>query len=244
MFNNKKNRAKNLENLHRNLQDSFSRVKQDTQNLYAWIQYLHNNHKTISQELQGVKRHVHNFVPSVDHVEKLIRKHYRDYVDRRIEQAEKSVGSSIERLREMERHLDTVKKDVSSFPQNMGEIRKRIEDLDKEVKGSRFRKDVKSDIKQHTSRSSKKPAKNAINKAIVAAVEKYGQVSAIQLRDFIVDKQRLCSKSTFYRVLEELEKQQELGTIRPGEEQAYRCEEQSIIIIFYHNNLFKTGNTF
>jgi len=63
-------------------------------------------------------------------------------------------------------------------------------------------------------KSSKDHVKNLIKNLII----KYGQISALHLREIIVEEQGLCSKSSFYRILEELETDEDISVMHDKKE--------------------------
>ncbi len=70
-------------------------------------------------------------------------------------------------------------------------------------------------------------SKPYLKSVIVSLVSKWGKISAVQLREMIVEEQGLCSKSTFYRLLEELEKEKALSRIYSGREKIYLLQKSS-----------------
>lgn len=52
-------------------------------------------------------------------------------------------------------------------------------------------------------------------------IHKYEKISAHQLREMIVEEQGLCSKSSFYRILEEIEELSDISTVWQGKEKSY-----------------------
>ena len=60
-------------------------------------------------------------------------------------------------------------------------------------------------------------------------ISKYGRISALDLREIIVDEQSLCSKSSFYRILEELELEQSVNVVAEGKEKVYFNQTQNTI---------------
>ncbi len=52
-------------------------------------------------------------------------------------------------------------------------------------------------------------------------IRKYEKISAYQLREIVVEEQNLTSKSTFYRILEEIEQSGEVTTVKQGKEKHY-----------------------
>jgi len=76
---------------------------------------------------------------------------------------------------------------------------------------------MKEKIVKRLTRNSKEYVKSVI----ISYIRKYERISALQLKDIIVEEQNLCSKSSFYRLLEEVEGIDELGVIKQGKEKHY-----------------------
>lgn len=66
-----------------------------------------------------------------------------------------------------------------------------------------------------------KNTKDFVKGIIISTIRKYGSVSAFTLKEMIVLEQGLCSKSSFYRLLEEIEQEPDIGVIREGKEKKY-----------------------
>ena len=66
-------------------------------------------------------------------------------------------------------------------------------------------------------RNSKEYAKTII----LSYIKKYEKISALQLKEMLVDEQALCSKSSFYRLLEEIESLGDIAVIKKGKEKHY-----------------------
>jgi len=67
----------------------------------------------------------------------------------------------------------------------------------------------------------KRQSKDYIRHSILSLIQKYGKITALQLRDIVVEEQGLCSKSTFYRILEEIENSDEISVIKKAKEKQY-----------------------
>jgi hypothetical protein len=73
---------------------------------------------------------------------------------------------------------------------------------------------LRDKIVQRITRNSKEYLKGLI----MSMITKYGKISALQLREMLVEEQGLASKSSFYRLLEELEEENAVGVIHDGKE--------------------------
>ena len=67
----------------------------------------------------------------------------------------------------------------------------------------------------------KRQSKDYIGHSIMSLIQKYGKITALQLRDIIVEEQGLCSKSTFYRILEQIENSDDITIVKEGKEKQY-----------------------
>ena len=52
-------------------------------------------------------------------------------------------------------------------------------------------------------------------------IQKYESISSLKLREIVIEEQGLCSKSSFYRLLTELEESGEVDVARQGTEKLY-----------------------
>jgi len=99
----------------------------------------------------------------------------------------------------------------------------RINDINQRLDIIEMRKpaDQKTAIKEKIIKKITKNSKNYIKSVIYSLIKKYGRISAPQLKEIVVEEQGLCSKSSFYRLLSELESDNEVGIIRQGKEKLY-----------------------
>lgn len=118
------------------------------------------------------------------------------------------------KMRELESHLEELKysEKLGSLPvTELKEIHYRLEKLEKK----------KSTIKEKIIKKITRNSKEYIKTIIVSYIKKYGTISAMQLKEMLVEEQGICSKSSFYRFLEEIEELDEIGTIKKGKEKHY-----------------------
>lgn len=102
----------------------------------------------------------------------------------------------------------------------------KIRELDEKIASLDSRKEVahagyKQSFKEKIVKKLTKNSKDYVKSIIVSLIQKYEKVSALQLREIVVDEQKLCSKSSFYRILEEVEKGREVGFMKDGKEKLY-----------------------
>jgi predicted ATPase with chaperone activity len=81
-------------------------------------------------------------------------------------------------------------------------------------------------LKEKLMRKLARNSKDYIKNLVLGLVHKYGKMGALQLREIVVEEQGLCSKSSFYRVLEEMEKESSLQVISDGKHTVYVAASQ------------------
>ena len=64
-------------------------------------------------------------------------------------------------------------------------------------------------------------SKEYVKSVILSYIKKYERISALQLKEIVVDEQNFCSKSSFYRLLEEIEQLDDIGVIKEAKEKHY-----------------------
>lgn len=81
----------------------------------------------------------------------------------------------------------------------------------------KHRKTIKSMIIKRIKRQSK----DYLTHSVLSLIQRYSKITALQLKDMVVDEQGLCSKSTFYRILEDIENSDDITVIRKGKNKLY-----------------------
>ncbi len=91
----------------------------------------------------------------------------------------------------------------------LDEINKRLIDIENQRKSN-----MRNQMVRRITRNSKEYIKNVI----ISMIRKYGKMPALKLKEMIVDDQGLCSKSSFYRILNEVQNEDAVGVIQKGKE--------------------------
>lgn len=191
---------KKLDQIHSAVEDSFSRVRSDTTILFEWIRFLH-------EQLEAQKRALHT------------------------QQSLMSSGISEGKVRDLiDLHaprLPDVKplhEKVQGYDVRLAQIEQALERIAEQAKNQASMVVVdpmkvrQTRLQEKIVRSVNKQSKEYIKKTILSLLEKYDQISASALREMVVDEQLLCSRSSFYRCIDELREQGELDAVSSGKE--------------------------
>jgi uncharacterized protein YoxC len=208
-----KKTQEDLERLHLRLGNSFANVRSDisrlTQTVQAynqWINYLHNKIQFQEAQLNELMHNVRHMPKSDVEVKRLIEEHYQDNHD--LDRVNKRVEELHQRVDDMLRAHSPVVEQVALHHERIS----RLESGEKDKKPN-----FREKIVQKISRNSKEYIKGLM----LSLIRKYEKVSAMQLREIVVEEQGLCSRSSFYRLLSELESSNEVETIDDGRERYY-----------------------
>jgi hypothetical protein len=196
--------------------EGFANVKHDVDTLYQWINYLYAQNQQLLEQAKAQKdlieqQHlvIHELKVNLAHMPKTVEeiKHIID--------SHYNLEPIFTQLRHIEariRELEFKKKHYS--PSKISYELPPSSELPVE-------KPSVSNLKEKIARRLVRNSKNYVKNLIFGLVHKYDKISSLQLRDIVVDEQGLCSKSSFYRILEEMEKEGGLSTLGHGKNKTY-----------------------
>ncbi len=204
------NSEKKLAQVNEVVKRSFANVKKDTSNIFQWISYLYKKNIDQEQMLRQQEQMFRQLQLELSYIPKTredIRRIIDDYY---------SFESIISKIRQLDSKVEELAKMQSArampaAPPDTSYIEKRLEKLEQK------KMSIKEKIMKRITRNSKEYVKSVM----LSYIKKYERISALQLKEMIVDEQNFCSKSSFYRLLEEIEQSDDIGAIRQGKEKHY-----------------------
>ena len=191
------------------LKKSFVNVKKDTANIFQWLNLFYR--KTVQQD--QIIRQIQLDLASLQRIKDDIRRllNERNQTDNLTLRVRDLEGKFHELYRRQYQSFDKYAPHLPGEFQAMAEIEKRLEKLEQK------RLSAKERILKRLTRNSKEYLKGII----ISYIKKYEKVSAFQLKETVVDEQRLCSKGTFYRLLEEIDEHEGIAVMKHGKEKHY-----------------------
>ena len=197
-----KNKAR-MARLQEVLEHSFSRVRTDTRVLYDWVRYLHQQHLSSQRTMaHRMSRQRHSLTR--EDIQNLVGAYGFDTF-------EKKVSAIEERIRKLELRLQE---------QHVQQI-VRVERVEPErPKMTHLQEKIVRNVVQRS--------KDYIKKTILSLMQKYDSITATTLREMVVEEQKLCSRSSFYRILEELQREKNLDILSSGKERIFRVKQKTI----------------
>lgn len=228
-----------IEQIDRSTKEAFSKVKSDADTLNQWVAWLYHQNQQLHEQarmqrqlIDEQKLTINELKVMVQHVPKtpaeikqIVDAHYNlEPIMRRIKHIEQKIElieikksrydlpssplgreqPSVNSTRQAPvQHVQHVPvQQVQHVPQKQFVVEKK----------EKSRSNLHEKMMRRLARNSKEYIKNMIS----GLVHKYGKISALQLREMVVDEQGLCSKSSFYRIIEEMEKESVLNEINDG----------------------------
>jgi len=197
---------KKISHINNLLARSFANVKNDTQKLFQWMNYLYQ--KNLEQESQIKQLNLElSYIPKKpEDIRKIVDSYY-------------SFDNIQDRITMLNEKIDNLssKEKISSISHQQThpgiyEIEQRIKHLEDQGKAT-----IREKVIKRVTRNSKEYVKQLM----LSYIRKYAQIGALQLKDMVVHDQGLCSKSSFYRILDDIEALEEIGVVKQGKQKYY-----------------------
>ena len=190
---------KRLSQLHNLLARSFANVKRDTQNIFDWLKYIHQNNLEQENKIKQLQLELSYMPKKPDDIKKIIDSYY-------------SFDNVMDKIKMLNDKIDNLTIQPQKEHYGLNEIENRLSNLEEQKRAT-----IREKVVKRVTRNSKEYVKSLI----LSYIRKYGQISTLQLKDMVVYDQGLCSKSSFYRLLDELEVLEEIGTVKRGRQKYY-----------------------
>lgn len=210
------NTGKKLDQINELLKKSFSNVKKDTTNIFQWLNYFYKKNMEQEQMIKQLQLELSYAPKTREDIRSIIDDYYSF---ESIMAKMRELGNRVEELAQIQREK-YVPQAVHRQPQmDLSVIEKRLENLEQK------KHSVKEKIIKRLTRNSKEYVKSII----LSYIKKYEKISALQLKEIVVDEQNFCSKSSFYRLLEEIEHSDDIGFVKQGKEKHYLAKSRAYI---------------
>src|SRR3989344_9290502 len=197
------------------LKKSFTNVKKDTSNIFQWINFLYKKNMQQDQMIRQLQMEVSYMPKTREDIRRIIDDYYSfESIISKIRDMNFKVDE-LARMQAQSREQNQVIEVQKEAPREGGvdfsHIEKRLERLEQK----------KASIKEKIIKKITRNSKEYVKSVMISYIRKYEKMSALQLKEMIVDEQSFCSKSSFYRLLEEIEMMEEGGVVKAGKEKHY-----------------------
>lgn len=204
----KDNSEKKLNQINDTLKKSFANVKRDTTNIFQWLNYFYKKSAEQERALRQLQMEISYMPKTREDIRRIIDDYYS------FESIRAKIRDLDEKMNELSRKPAQI--DRNAFPSK--EAHTDISYIEKRLDRLEQRKiSIKEKIMKRLTRNSKEYVKGII----ISYIKKYERISALHLKEIVVDEQNFCSKSSFYRLLDEIEQLEDIGVARQGKEKHY-----------------------
>lgn len=206
MFWKRKDTDKKLRQMNELLKKSFANVKRDTTSIFQWMNYFYRKSLEHEQTIKKLQLEVSYMPKTREEIRRIVDDYYS------FEGIMAKMRELSEKVEELARKQPVqAERAMPREVEGISYIEKRLERLEQKKLSMREK------IMKRLTRNSKEYVKSVI----LSYIKKYERISALQLKEIVVDEQNLCSKSSFYRLLEEIEQMEDVGIIKQGKEKHY-----------------------
>ena len=228
----KENTEKRLMQINQTLSKSFDNVKRDTSSIFQWLNYFYRRSMEQESTIKQLRMELSYMPKTREEIRKIIDDYYSfesmmakvrdlnqkvDWLAGNFESHKQEISGKIENRQHQ------IMTESHSVSEPVGELHAHIESIRERLQKLEQKKDfMKEKIIKKITRNSK----DYVKSVILSYIRKYERISALQLKDIIVDEQHFCSKSSFYRLLEEVEQIEDIGVIKDGKEKHYLSKER------------------
>ena len=190
-----------LKQLNNAIVSSFHHVKKDTSHIFQWLDYLYQRHMEQDRLIRELQQELRYRPQTREEIKRVIDDYYSyDNFHKKIEE----LNSKVEKLLGLH----------SAHSAKLENAHLRLDKLEEKPKPTSY-------LKERIIKRITKNSKDYVKNTIISLIRKYEKISALQLREMIVEERGLCSKSSFYRLLEEIEKEEEITSITEGKGKYY-----------------------
>ena len=227
---------KEMQKLVENVKISFDKVREETNEIIDFLHHFKKKQDEYDIRLKLVENQINYMPKTPSDIKKIIDQHYSyDHILSRINILNDKVETlmddrrpTLRRLQEIEHSLSKAGKVNEPIYLRVKQLQNKLETLENRpvhtlspihtthVSQPRVNQ-LREKIIEKVTRNSKQYVKNVI----LSLIQKYGNISGLNLKEMVVDEQGLCSKSSFYRLLTELEKEHPMSISWKGKEKHY-----------------------
>src|SRR3989338_4193439 len=203
-----------ISQMHSLIARSFSNVKRDTQNIFQWLNFLHQKNMQQEGKIKQLELELSYLPNRPEDIKRIIDSYYSfENITERI----KALNDKVEWLKarkESEAIVIRPQQPAQATPESpqLEHIEQRLKQLEEQRKAT-----IREKVVQRVTRNSK----DYVKSLLLSYIRKYSQIGALQLKDMVVHDQGLCSKSSFYRMLDEIEASGEASVVRQGKQKYY-----------------------
>ncbi|MCK4589956.1 MAG: hypothetical protein KAT77_05930 [Nanoarchaeota archaeon] len=192
--------------IHTYLKNSFSNVKQDTSNIFDWLQFLYQKSMQQEQLINQLQYQLNQTPNSPEAIKQLIDAHY-------------SYSRVHSKIQDLNQKMALLSQLHDSHNTQINQLSQKFQEAPKPKQPN-----IKERIIQKLTSNSK----NYVKTVLLSFIEKYHKISALQLKEMLVDEQKICSKSSFYRLLQELEGENRVELLSDGKNKLYMAKNPYI----------------
>ena len=202
-----------ISQMHSLIARSFSNVKRDTQNIFQWLNFLHQKNMQQEGKIKQLELELSYLPKGPEDIKRIIDSYYSfENITERI----KALNHKVEWLKARKESEAIVihQQPARATPESpqLEHIEQRLKQLEEQRKAT-----IREKVVQRVTRNSK----DYVKSLLLSYIRKYSQIGALQLKDMVVHDQGLCSKSSFYRMLDEIEASGEASVVRQGKQKYY-----------------------
>lgn len=173
----------------------------------------HHFHSVLTTAFSHVKRDIHIILSWLNYFHKKHQEH-----DKRLDAIESQltqIPSSPEQIKQIVDYYYS----YENILQKIHELKEKVDSIESQKAINTAER--KYNLKERLIKKITKNSKDYVKSIILSTIRKYQKIPASEIKEMVVEEQGLCSKSSFYRLLQELEESNDIDVIQQGKEKIY-----------------------
>jgi len=235
-------KRKGVQEVQRQIQDvlmhSFNQVRRDVQNVYEWLRFLHDQNQQQQRLIEDLRQELVLMPKNKAEIRDLIDAHYSlDPILERVAEIEGKL-SKYEESDSTKEHSELFHKSHELMSKSHAEMISKLHEISTKMDAAQpqpapqvVQRPQTSHLQEKIIRNVTRNSKRYIKNILIQTITKYDNISGLQLREIIVNEQGLVSRSSFYRLLLELESEGQVTVTQQGKEKIYMPGRSEIVTV-------------
>ena len=212
--------SQKLTEMSTNVSQSFDKVKQDTDALHQWVSYLYQQNQQLVEQNSAFRRLADEQKLALNELRVTVAHLPKTPAEiKQIVDAHYNFNPILQRIKHIEKKIELMELRRERQPVLSRPLGYQPTSVSAELPRQ-------TALKEKMMRKIARNSKDYIKNMILGLMHKYEKMGALQLREILVEEQGLCSKSSFYRILEEMEKENMLHRVSSGKHTVYVATAQ------------------
>lgn len=212
-----------LEAVQSSIKHSFTKVKgdmdsvhRDMDSVHQWLNYLYQQNYELYSRISQLSRVASEQKSAIKELENELSSIPKSPEDiKKIVDSYYSFENLIGRINALSQRIDILSATRPAYEQTqISQLKQRVESIK-----------PKTTMKEKIIKRLTKNSREYVIRTIISYIKRYNSISSTKLKEIIVEDLNLASKSSFYRMMDDIDNMEEISVVKKGKERHYFFKE-------------------